>query len=160
MNLPSNRYISFILVGILIISLFLGYTYYADAEAIQNVYAEIEGINQINAKITSATITLTLNITNPSNRNVNQLSSTFDIYIEDTFVGTGSFFDHDIPAQTSNLKQVQINVNYGGLADSSIDILKNWFVGQDSQIKIKGVITASVLFGLTTTSHKFIAISS
>lgn len=160
MNLPSNRHISFILVGILLILLFLGYTYYADAEAIQNVYAEIEGINQINAKITSATITFTLNITNPSNRNVNQLSSTFDIYIEDNFVGTGSFFDHDIPAQTSNLKQVQINVNYGGLADSSIDILKNWFVGQDSQIKIKGVITASVLFGLTTTSHKFIAISS
>jgi hypothetical protein len=160
MNLPSNRHISFILVGILLILLFLGYTYYADAEAIQNVYAEIEGINQINAKITSAAITFTINITNPSNRNVNQLSSTFDIYIEDTFVGTGSFFDHDIPAQTSNLKQVQINVNYGGLADSSIDILKNWFVGQDSQIKIKGVITASVLFGLTTTSHKFIAISS
>jgi hypothetical protein len=160
MNLPSNRHISFILVGILLILLFLGYTYYADAEAIQNVYAEIEGINQINAKITSAAITFTLNITNPSNRNVNQLSSTFDIYIENNFVGTGSFFDHDIPAQTSNLKQVQINVNYGGLADSSIDILKNWFVGQDSQIKIKGVITASVLFGLTTTSHKFIAISS
>ncbi len=160
MNLPSNRNISFIIVGILLISIFLAYTYYADADALQNVYAEIEGIDQINAKITSATITFNLNITNPSNRNINQLSSTFDIYIENNFVGTGSFSDHDISAQTSNLKQVQINVNYGGLADSSIDILKNLVAGQDSQIEIKGTITASVLFGLTTTSHEFIATSS
>lgn len=160
MNLPSNRNISFIIVGILLISIFLAYTYYSDADALQNVYAEIEGIDQINAKFTSATITFNLNITNPSNRNINQLSSTFDIYIEDNFIGEGSFSDHDIPAQTSNLKQVQINVNYGGLADSSIDILKNWVAGQDSQIEIKGTITASVLFGLTTTSHEFIAISS
>jgi hypothetical protein len=160
MNLSSNRNITFIFIGIILILFFLGYTYFADADAIQNVYAEVEGINQINAKITSATITFTINITNPSNRNVNQLSSTFDIYIEDNFVGTGSFSDYDIPAETSKLKQVQINVNYGGLADSSIEILKNWIIGQDSQLKIKGSITASVLFGLTTTSHKFIATSS
>jgi hypothetical protein len=148
------------IVILLILISFLGYTFYADAEAIQQVSAEVETINRIEPKITSATLLFTINLTNPSSRNIHQLSSTFDIFIENNFVGTGSFSDHDIPAQTSTIKEISININYGGLADSAVDILKNWVKGQESTVRINGNITAAVLFGLTTASHEFTASSN
>lgn len=148
-----------ITIAILIPTLFLGYTYFADADAIQNIYAEVETIDQINPKITKATITFTLNITNPTTRDINDLSSTFDIYIEQNYIGTGSFANFSIPGQTTKFKQVTITVNYGGLADSAVDFIKNWFSGQDSTLRIEGTMTASVLFGLTTASHEYTATS-
>ena len=155
----SNQKILISLIIVLLLSLFFIYTFYADTEAIKQVYAKVEGIKDIDAKFTSATITFYLNITNPSSRDISQLSSTFNIYLEENFIGTGSFSDYSIPASTSNNKEVEVNVNYGGLADSSIDILKNWVSGKESELKIDGTITASILFGLTTASQDFIAVS-
>lgn len=153
----SNQKIFIILIIVLLLSLFLVYTFYTDTESLKQVYAKVEGIQDIDAKFTSATITFNLNITNPSSKSINQLSSTFDIFIENNFIGTGSFADYSIPAKTSIDKEVEVNVNYGGLADSSIDILKNWASGEESEIKIDGTITASILFGLTAASQDFTA---
>lgn len=150
---------SLITLAILIPSLFLGYTYFADAQSIEQVYAQVETIDQINPKFTKADITFTLNITNPTSRDITDLSSTFDIYIEQNYIGTGSFANFSIPSQTNKFKQVTITGNYGGLADSAVDIIKNWVSGQDSTLRIEGTMTASVLFGLTTASHEYTATS-
>jgi LEA14-like dessication related protein len=146
-----------IFLVIILLTSFFGYTYYADAQAIQKVQSKVETINQINPKITSATITFTLNITNPTTRDVHNLGSTFDIYIEENYIGKGSFSNFSIPGQTHKFKQVTITVNYGGLADSAVDIIKNWVTGQNSTLKVKGTMTASVLFGLATASHSYTA---
>lgn len=158
MRLKLYQIISLIIL-VLLIALFCGYTYYADTEAIQQVHAEVETINQINPKFTSATIVFTLNITNPTNRDVNRLSSTFDIYIEQNFIGKGSFSNVSIPAQTTKFKQVTISIEYGGLADSAVDFFKNWATGQKTILSVKGTMSASVLFGLTTASHNYTATS-
>lgn len=161
MMIPKKYQLPIVLVIIILVLIsFFSYTFYADAEAIQQVQAEVETVNRIEPKITSATISFTINLTNPTSRDIHQLSSTFDIFIEDNFVGTGSFSDHDIPAKTSVTKELSVNVNYGGLADSAVDILKNWVSGQQSTLKINGTITAAVLFGLTTASHDYIATSN
>ena len=149
-----------ITLAILIPTLFLGYTYFADAQAIEKVYAEVENINQINPKFTKADITFTLNITNPTTRDINQLASTFDIFIQDNYVGTGSFSNFSIPAQTNKFKQVSITVDYGGIANSVVDILTNWVSGQNTTLRIEGTMTAQVLFGLTTASHSYTATST
>ena len=151
---------SLITLAILIPSLFLGYTYFADADAIQKIYADVDTIDQINPKITKATIIFTLNITNPTTRDITDLSSTFDIFIQDNYVGTGSFSNFNIPAQTNKFKQVSITVSYGGIADSAVDIFTNWVSGQDTTLTIEGTMTASVLFGLTTASHSYTASST
>lgn len=153
----SYQIASLITLAILFPSLFLGYTYFADADAIQNIYAKVETMDQINPKITKATITFTLNITNPTTRDINDLSSTFDIYIKENYIGTGSFSNFSIPGQTNRFKQVTITVNYGGLADSAIGIIKNWVSNQGLTLRIEGTMKASVLFGLTTISHKYTA---
>lgn len=159
MNNNTTTIVSILAIGILLIT-FFGYTYYADADAILQLTSDVESINQINPKITSTTITFTLNITNPTNRHITDLNSEFNIFIENNEIGKGSFSELDIPSQSSVLKQVTITVFYNTLADSVVDIIKNSLQGQDSELTIKGTMNAAVLFGLTRVSQDFIATST
>ena len=154
----STRIYAVFVVIILLIAI-LGYTYYADAEAIQNVFAEVNTINNISPKITSATLTFSLNVTNPSQRDITDLSSIFDIFISQTKIGEGSFAGLSVPAQSNVFKEVTITVYYSGLADSIINIFENWKQGQDTTLIVDGIMEATVLFGLATASHEFIATS-
>jgi LEA14-like dessication related protein len=144
-----------IILIIFIIIAFLGYSYYADADALLHVYAEVESINNVNVKLSSASITFTMNITNPSTRNINDLSSHFDIYIEQNKIGDGSFSNIDIPADSSILKPVTITVYYNQTISSIWNVIVDKFQGQQSKLIIKGTMTASVIFGLTTASQDF-----
>ena len=161
MSMISKTYqLSIIAIILLLLILFAGYSFYADAQAIERVYAEVDTIDQVSPKLNFATIIFTLNITNPSNRDVNDLSSTFDLYIDENDVGDGSFSNLYIPAQSNTYKQVSMKVHYNEIAKSVIDIISNWTQGQNTSVKVKGTMQASVLFGLTTASHQYIAVSS
>ncbi len=149
--------LSIITIIIILLLLFTGYTYYADAQAIEQVYAKVHTVNQISPKLNFATIVFTLNFTNPSNRDIYDLSSSFDLYIEENNVGKGSFSNLSIPAKSNIYKQVSMRIHYDEVAKSVIDIISNWAQGQNTTIKVKGTMHASVLFGLTTASHKYIA---
>lgn len=150
---------SFISVILILLTIFLGYTFIADAEAAQQIYAKVTNIDQVSSTFTSATLTFTINITNPTDRDIHKLTSTFKIYINEYYIGNGSFSETDVGAQTSTFKQVTATVSYKNLADSAINILQNWVTRQNPTLKITGTITASILFGLTTASHQFIATS-
>ena len=50
-------------ICIVLIGVFLTYTYITDINALTQIYAEIETINTIDPKITSATLIFTINIT-------------------------------------------------------------------------------------------------
>ena len=158
-SINKSQFAVVILIIFIIVS-FLGYSYYADADTLLHVYADVEGINDVNVKLTSASITFTLNITNPTTRNINDLSSRFDIYIEQNIIGYGSFSNVDIPAQSSILKPVSITVYYNKTISSIWDVIVNNFQGQQSKLIIKGTMTASVMFGLSTASEDFIARSN
>ncbi|MDG6219125.1 MAG: hypothetical protein QCI00_06765 [Candidatus Thermoplasmatota archaeon] len=102
----TYRGIILIFFIILILSFFMGYVYIADMQAVQQIHAEISTIDDIDLKFSSAIITFSLNITNPSTRNINDLYSTFDLYIEQNYIGHGSFSNTTIPAQTSKITGV------------------------------------------------------
>ena len=158
-SIKRTQFAVVILIIFIIVS-FLGYTYYADADALLHVYADVEGINDVNVKLSSASITFTLNITNPTPRNINDLSSRFDIYIEQNKIGYGSFSNIDIPSESFVLKPVSITVYYNKTISSIWDVIVNNFQGQQSKLIIKGTMTASVMFGLSTASEDFIARSN
>ena len=147
--LPTILCISFILIA------FLGYTYYSDASAIQQIRAEIEGISNIDPKITSATLTFTMNITNPTSKHIQDLSSTFDIYIESNYIGNGSFSDISIEPLSTTYKPMTVKVYYNGLADAGVDIIKNWVQGEETKLTITGTMSASILFGFAEATHDF-----
>lgn len=155
----TSQGIILIIFLILILSFFMGYVYIADMQAVQQIHAEMLTIDDIDLKFSSAIITFSLNLTNPSTRNINNLYSTFDLYIEQNYIGHGSFSNTTIPAQTSKIKQVMMTINYAGLADSALDFLKNWITGQRTILNIDGTLYASILFGLTTTSQQYTASS-
>lgn len=161
MSMIAKTYQLSIVTSIILITLvFTGYTYYADAQAVEQVYAEVYNINQVSPKLNFATIVFTLNFTNPSNRDIHDLSSTFHLYIDENDVGEGSFSNLTIPAQQNTYKQVSMRIHYDEVAKSVIDIISNWAQGQNTNIKVKGTMQASVLFGLTTASHQYTAVSS
>ena len=157
MQLSKTTRLYTIIIVIILICAYLGYTYYTDADAIQHVIAEVDSINNILPRFTSATLTFTLNVSNPTNRDINNLSSTFDIYIQQNKIGDGSFSGLSIPAQTHINKKVIITVFYTEIANSVIDILNNWVQDQDTPLTVKGTMSARVLFGLATASHQYTA---
>lgn len=141
--------VSFILIA------FLGYTYYSDASAIQQIRAEIDGIEDIDRTFTSATLTFTMNITNPTSKHIRDLSSTFDIFIESNYIGIGSFSDISIEPLTTTYKPMTVKVYYNSLADAVVDIIENLVQGEETKLTIKGTISASVLFGFAEATHEF-----
>jgi len=142
---------------VVLFSIFLGYTYFTDAQALYQIESEIVGIEHIDPKLTSATLTYTLSITNPSSKPINDLSSEFEIYIESNYIGTGSFSDIDINPESTTKKSMTVTIYYSGLAKAGIDALENWASGQDTTLVIDGTMRASILFGLTEASQDFIA---
>ncbi len=156
MNVKTNRNIVIILV-LLLFTLFLGYTYYVDADTLQHISAEVSSIQQVYVTIPATTITFTLNISNPGQRSINQLSSTFDLYIEQNYLGSGSFHDLTIPPQSSQFTQVTMSLDNSEIAASVVDMLSNLRFSQNTTVKVEGTMTASVLFGMATASHQYIA---
>jgi len=158
MNQKISPYsILFIIVIFLIV--FLGYIYITDIDAISQVYAEIDTINSINPKLTSADIIFTINITNPTAKEIYDLSSTFDVFIEDNYIGKGSFSKTGIKPNSNVYHKTELTVFYNGLANATIDIIKNWVNNKDSDLFIKGNMTAKTLFGLIETTQPYIASS-
>jgi LEA14-like dessication related protein len=149
----SSYTILFILLIILII--FLGYIYFSDVEAISHVNADIESVNSINPKLTSADIIFTINITNPTSREIYDLSSSFDVYIDDTYIGEGSFSKTGIKPLSNIFHQTNLTVYYSGIADATIEIIKNWMKNKQSNLIIKGNMTAKTLFGLIETTQPY-----
>jgi LEA14-like dessication related protein len=137
----------------------IAYTYLADVDAVLNVYAEIETIDSINPKFTSAIIVFTIKISNPSPREIDDLSSTFEVFIEENYIGKGSFSKTTIKPESNVYHKTNLTVYYSGLADASIDIIKNWVNEKESRLIIKGNMTAKTLFGLIETSQSFNASS-
>jgi hypothetical protein len=156
---------SLITLAILIPTLFLGYTYFADAQAIQQIRAEVYSFNpdsNIDFDLPERKINLnfTLNVTNPSSRDIQDISSTFNIYIEENFIGEGSFSNLSIKANSSKFKDITVSFDLKGFAYSIIDGIANALKNQNTEITIEGTMTASVLFGLTTASHSYTATSA
>lgn len=154
-----------ITLAILIPTLFLGYTYFADAQAIQQIHAEVYSFNpesNIDFDLAERTIDLnfTLNVTNPSSRDICDISSTFNIYIEENFIGEGSFSNLSIKANSSEFKEITVRFDLKGFAYSFIDTIANALKNKNTKMTIEGTMTAQVLFGLTTASHSYTATST
>jgi hypothetical protein len=100
-----------------------------------------------------------MNISNPSPREISDLSSTFNVFIEENYIGKGSFSKTTIKPASNVYHKTNLTVYYSGLADASIDIIKNWVNEKESKLIIKGNMTAKILFGVFETSQSFIASS-
>ncbi len=144
-----------ILAIILSVSGFLGYIYYADVAAMSSIEVTINDVDITDVKFTSFKLKLDANIYNPTDQDISGFSSTFYIYIEDNYVGEGGFSNVFIPAHAQSEKDVSITIYYSGLADASVDVIKNIIKEGKFDLTISGNINGNVLFGLITFSQEF-----
>ncbi len=151
----KNVITAIILAIILSVSGFLGYIYYADVAAMSSIEVTINDVYITDVKFTSFKLKLDANIYNPTDQDISGLSSAFDIYIEDNYVGEGGFSNVFIPAHTQSEKDVSITIYYSGLADAAVDVIKNVITEGNFDLIISGNINGNVLFGLITFSQEF-----
>ena len=139
---------------------FLSYSYNADVEAISSIEVKLDDIDLTDIKFTSFKLKLDVNISNPTNQHISNLSSNFDIYIAENYVGKGNFSKVSIPASSHRSKDIFVTIYYSGLADAAVDVIKNIIASEGFDLTIDGEISGNALFGLTTVSQSFKAIQT
>jgi hypothetical protein len=149
---------TFILIIIIISILsFIFINYKSDVEAINDINISLNNVNIFDLKITSFKLNLDVEIINPSNREINQLSSYFDIYIENNYIGNGNFSNVNIQKNSNISKTIIITIYYSGLADAAVDIIENLINEGEFDLRINGTIYANALFGMSIIEQTFIA---
>ena len=144
-----------ILVIILSVSGFFVYIYYSDVGAMSSIEVAINEVDIIDVKLTSFKLKIDTNIYNPTDQDISGFSSTFDIYIEDNYVGEGGFSNVFIPAHAQSEKDVSIIIYYSGLANAAVDVIKNVITEGNFDLIISGDLKGNVLFGLIVFSQEF-----
>jgi hypothetical protein len=79
------------------------------------------------------------------------------VFIDKNYIGKGSFSKIGIEPESSVNHKTNLTVYYSGIADATIDMIKNWVDGKETNLFIKGTMNAKTLFGLVDISHKFTA---
>jgi len=156
MKIKKFYYLSVIVVTLTLLFSFIAYVYYADVDAVSKTKVEIEDINLLNIYTNGVIIGFTVRFINPSYREIKDLSSKFDIYVDSNYIGSGSFSNINIEQRSYTSKTISITVTYYNLAQSTIEIIKDFIFGERTSFSIQGTLTADVLFGLTETSYNFI----
>ena len=158
----TGKLVKTVIAVVLILSVigFLGYNYNADVEAISNIEVTLDDINLTDINFTSFKVKLDVNISNPTNQHISNLSSNFDIYIAENYIGKGNFSKVSIPASSHCSKDVFVTIYYSGLADAAADVIKSIITNEEFDLTIDGEISGNALFGLTTVSQSFKAIQT
>ena len=147
-----------ILIIILISMLGLIYiNYKSDVDAINSLKVNLINIKEPYFTDTSFKLNFEVEIKNPSDRNIIDLSTDFEIYIEDNYVGEGNFSNVNIPNNSNTSKDVIVTIYYSGLADAVVNILKNIIKNEEFKLEIKGTIYAKALFGLSIMEQNYTA---
>jgi hypothetical protein len=145
----------FILI-IISVSVFLWFSYKTDVEAISNIKISLDDITLKDINLTSFKLKLNVNISNPTNQDISYLSSNFDIFIAENYVGEGEFSKVSIPKKSHSHKDIIVIVYYHGLAEAVVDVIKNVIINEEFDLTIEGEISGNALFGLTSVSQSFI----
>ena len=149
-----------ILILIIIIISMLGLIYInykSDVDAINSLNVNLINIKEPYFTDTSFKLNFEVEINNPSDRNIIDLSTDFEIYIEDNYVGEGNFSDVDIQNNSNTSEDVIVTIYYIGLADAAVDIIKNIIKKEEFKLEIKGTLYAKALFGWSIIEQSYIA---
>jgi hypothetical protein len=146
---------SIVILIVIFVSVFLWFSYKTDLEAISNIEVTLDDIDLEDVNFTSFKLKLNVNISNPTNQYISNLSSNFDIYIAENYVGKGEFSKVSIPKNSHSDKDIIVIVNYKDLAVAVVDIIINVINNEEFDLTIEGKIIGNALFGLTYVSHSF-----
>ena len=155
-----KKYVIYIFILIIVIISFLSLifiNYNSDVDAINDINISLNNVNIFDPNFQSFKLNLDVEIINPSDREINQLSSDFEIYIENNYIGNGNFSNVDIQRNSNISKSIIITIYYSGLADAAGDIIKNLINEGEFNLRINGTVYAKALYGMSIIEQTFIA---
>ena len=129
----------------------LGYTYYQDVSAIRDSTVVLQDVRLTALTLTQATLAIQVTVTNPSSREITDLSVAFDLSVAAVVVGEGRFPVMTIAARASQTQEMNITLYFVGLTSAVITALREG----NFAMTITGTVSGRVLFGLATFSQSF-----
>ena len=142
-------------IVLLILFGFLIFNYNNSVSAINNVEVIVRDVTIIEAKLTQCQLKLIVNISNPTDVQLSDITSNFDIYLSGDYIGEGKFSKITIPPHSYRWKDIMITIYYEGLADAVIDIIGDLISGKKVTLTIEGTINATTFFGIIPISKDF-----
>ncbi len=130
---------------------FLPIKYIIDASAISKQQLTIKSVQIQEVKVTYTKLKLDIEILNPTNEDISQLSAYYNIFIAGNIVGNGIVPFTDILAQTTKETSTTIIVYYANMTNAVIDTI----IKQNFKITIQGTLHAKILFNLLSISQEF-----
>ena len=153
----KTRYIKYLLILIIILFslLFIITIYTNNLNTLQNVDVIITDMAISEPKITSCKIILTVEISNPSNYEISDLNSDFEIFLDQNYIGEGNISNISISSNSIIEEEIPIVIYYSRLADATLNTLYNVINGQKTELTVDGVIYTKIFFNLFTLYHNF-----
>jgi LEA14-like dessication related protein len=146
----KRKIIVIITISILLFA-FLSYTYFSDASAVSNINITIKKTSVEEISLTYSKLKITIDINNPSQRDISIQKANFKIYISEVYIGDGIVSNINVLAESNKEKDVAITIYYANVANAVVEaITKFEFV-----LSIEGKADVNILFGMFTFSEKF-----
>jgi Late embryogenesis abundant protein len=123
----------------------------ADAAAINQFKINVEDVRLADIGLTSCDLWVTINFTNPTNRDLSIASATFDVFVADSYVGTSSLSKLSIPNKSSRKHVISLTLLYSDIVHAVIEGIKN----KNFDIYISGKAQGYVFYGLFIISVPF-----
>jgi LEA14-like dessication related protein len=153
----KKRYLVFIgLVIVILIAAISILQIMADAAAINDLKIHVEDVRLTDIGLTSCDLLVTINFTNPTNRDLSIVSATFDVFIADSYVGNSSLLQLSIPNKSSRVHVISLTLLYSNIAHAVIQGIKN----KNFDIYISGEARGYVFYELFIVSVPFSASST
>jgi LEA14-like dessication related protein len=128
----------------------------ADAAAINELKIHVEDVRLADIRLTSCDLLVTINFTNPTNRDLSIVSATFDVFVADSYVGNSSLLQLSIPNKSSREHVISLTLLYSDIAHAVIEGIKN----KNFDIYISGEAQGYVFYELFIVSVPFSASST
>ncbi|MDH7507693.1 MAG: hypothetical protein QHH15_07935 [Candidatus Thermoplasmatota archaeon] len=147
----KNKTTIFIIIIIVCISSILVTKYTIEAISISQLQITIKNIHIQEIKISYAKLKVDIEIFNPTNEDISQLSSDYNIYINSGLVGIGNMLITDIPAGTVKKTSTTIIIYFADVANAAV----NAIINQNFNLTINGILQVKIFFDLFSISHEF-----
>ena len=128
----------------------------ADAAAINELKIHVEDVRLADVGLTSCDLLVTINLTNPTSRDLSIVSATFDVFVADSYVGNSSLLQLFIPNNSSREHVISLTLLYSDIAHAVIEGIKN----KNFDIYISGEAQGYVFYDLFIVSVPFSASST
>lgn len=148
--MKKPRLMIFGVVVFVVISFFI-FQFLNDAAAVNKLQITINDVRVTDIKMTSCDLLVTINIKNPTDRDLSVASAYFDVFIADSYVGNSNVSEFKILKKNTRELFIPLRLLYSDLTQAVI----NGVINKNFNLYISGGAQGYVFYGLFTITVSF-----